>query len=166
MSITALYLYISHGVSRGRDTYGYNIVSLQDAETGKRYRCNGGGYDMVGTVVGEWLQTRFQDRLQGIKERAHVTYDFSQSPRLRTENKDGLYGLANLINIQKPNKKTGDVDRLALDGACGINSMMRVAREIGVHIRYLPCIGRRRSSPGFQVTIYADREELEREVGC
>ena len=34
---------ITHGISRARDTYGYNIVSITNAQTGKRYSTNGGG---------------------------------------------------------------------------------------------------------------------------
>lgn len=44
-------LTISTGTSRGRETHGYPIVRLRDSETGKLYRCMGGGYDMVGIVL-------------------------------------------------------------------------------------------------------------------
>ena len=33
----------SYGVSRGRDTYGYNIVTLTSSAQGKKFRCMGGG---------------------------------------------------------------------------------------------------------------------------
>ena len=46
---------ISYGVSRGRDTYGYHIVTLT-AMGGKKFRCMGGGYDMHGQVLGEYVQ--------------------------------------------------------------------------------------------------------------
>lgn len=36
------YLSLSWSISRGRDTYGYNIARLDDHATGKRYRCSGG----------------------------------------------------------------------------------------------------------------------------
>ena len=48
MTDTVLFTY---GVSRGRDTYGYNMVTLS-SNTGKR--C--GGYDMHGQVMGEYVQ--------------------------------------------------------------------------------------------------------------
>jgi len=50
-------------VSKGRDTYGYNICSLW-VDGVKVSSCNGGGYDMQGTAFAEWLQDNFQDRLQ------------------------------------------------------------------------------------------------------
>lgn len=50
-------------VSRGRDTYGYNICSLY--VDGKKVSCcNGGGYDMKGTAFGDWLQKEFQTELK------------------------------------------------------------------------------------------------------
>jgi len=56
------YLSLKWTVSRARDTYGYNVVTLRD-ESGNRYRANGGGYDMTGTVFGQWLMTAHQDKL-------------------------------------------------------------------------------------------------------
>ena len=46
----------TYGVSRGRDTYGYNIVTLTSSAQGKKFRCMGGGYDMHGQVLGEYVQ--------------------------------------------------------------------------------------------------------------
>lgn len=49
-------------VSRARDSYGYNVCTLYvDGE--KVSQCNGGGYDMEGTVLGLWLAKRFADPL-------------------------------------------------------------------------------------------------------
>ena len=49
-------------VSRGRDTYGYNICSLW-VDGRKVSSCNGGGYDMKGTALGNWVAARFSDEL-------------------------------------------------------------------------------------------------------
>ena len=50
------------GVSRGRATYGYSICSLY--VNGKKVAmCNGGGYDMQGTVFGNWIASKFKDEL-------------------------------------------------------------------------------------------------------
>ena len=114
-------LKLSWSVSRGRDTYGYNICRLDvqspNAERpwqtdSMRYRCNGGGYDMVGTVVAEWLQTSFQDRLR--------VY-------LSTGGTERLCGLRLLL---KDNKATA-----LLDGACGIDSVIRIAEAIGLEFQ-------------------------------
>lgn len=44
------FLEFQTSVSRGADTYGYNIVRLVDTHyNGKAYKCMGGGYDMHGT---------------------------------------------------------------------------------------------------------------------
>jgi hypothetical protein len=147
-------LHLSWSVSRGQDTYGYNICRLDDSETGKRYRCNGGGYDMVGTVLAQWLQDRFQDRLKELSHRAHATYDFHTSPRTREDNPrpDALYGLACLLGLSYSDKKKGEYPSMQIDGACGVSSVERVAEAIGLTIRYMPTFGRSRTSKGFIVT--------------
>lgn len=53
-------------VSRGRDTYGYNICSLY-ANGRKVAACNGGGYDMKGTVLGTYLARAYADRLRALR---------------------------------------------------------------------------------------------------
>lgn len=110
-------LRVSYGTSRGADTYGYTIVRLQDMQTGKRYRCMGGGYDMVGTVFAEWLQEQYQDELQAIKDQAFYFDGWER-------NEQGLYGMRR--------REDGTV---SLDGACGVSSMERIAKAIGLSVR-------------------------------
>jgi len=102
--IPTTYLALSWSVSRGRDTYGYNICRLDVEHGGKRYRCNRGGYDMVGTVVADWLCGTYQERLQTLAMRvASVkrTYDRIHGCRLwqccstavgASMNTESLYG--------------------------------------------------------------------------
>lgn len=58
-------------VSKGRYTYGYNICSLY-VDGHKRASCNGGGYDMQGTCLGNWIANRFPDRLMGLDTPMHT----------------------------------------------------------------------------------------------
>lgn len=53
-------------VSRGRDTYGYNVCSLYVDGT-KVAACNGGGYDMEGTCLGTFIARNYGERLRGLK---------------------------------------------------------------------------------------------------
>jgi hypothetical protein len=53
-------------VSRGRDTYGYNICSLFVNDK-KVSACNGGGYDMKGTSLGNYIARAYADRLNALK---------------------------------------------------------------------------------------------------
>ena len=53
-------------VLRGRDTYGYNICSLY-VDGRKVSPCNGGGYDMNGTALGNWVAGRFSDELMKLE---------------------------------------------------------------------------------------------------
>lgn len=96
---------VTYGVSRGRDTYGYNIVTLRSPNG--QFRAMGAGYDMLGTVFGEWLETILtQDDLA--KAKAY-----------------GLYGVS----------YRGDKHHL--DGACGLGCMIIVAEYCGYEVKKL-----------------------------
>jgi hypothetical protein len=120
----ATLLQISWSVSKAHDTYGYNIARLEDTDTGKRYRCSGGGYDMTGTVFGDWLQDRYQDRLITIADRAYYYYGSGHSYTKSTA-PDTLYGMAHELTAGK----------VHLDGGCGIESMRRIAEAIGLEVK-------------------------------
>ncbi|HKN42978.1 MAG TPA: hypothetical protein VJW23_03575 [Propionibacteriaceae bacterium] len=112
------YLSLKWTTSRAHDTYGYNVITLTDERTGKKYRAMGGGYDMVGTVFADWLSDTHRDELR----------DWAgplgwENPEATVKQVKGFYGA-----IQMP---TG---RVRLDGACGLDSIMRVARALGLEI--------------------------------
>jgi hypothetical protein len=127
-------LTLSWSVSRGQNTAGWNICRLDDKQTGKRYRTCGGGYDMTGTVIGEWLTDRYQDRLQAIGDRASSYY--SKAGGYKTHRVPGssmpfgdidrayYYGMT----------RNDDTGRVGLDGACGVETMLRIAEAIGLRV--------------------------------
>lgn len=55
-------LEVKWGTSRGRDTYGYTTCSLY-VNGRKVAACNGGGYDMRGTVIGNYIAAAFAPEL-------------------------------------------------------------------------------------------------------
>ena len=114
-------LSISWTTSRGRETYGWNICRLDDSHTGRRYRCNGGGYDMIGTVFGDWLENIAQDKLRQLAvDRADQLQDCGYSVTGWRKLPD-LYGLTFAPD-----------GRACIDGACGITSVQQVADAIGI----------------------------------
>lgn len=122
-------LTVSRSTSRGRDTYGYAIVSVQDSQTGKRYRTCGGGYDMLGTAFGEWLASAHQERLKGIGHLAGSYYSKAggyQSHRNEYGNpaRGYYYGMT----------RNDDTGRITLDGACGLRCMLDIASAIGLTV--------------------------------
>ena len=130
------HLSLTWGISKGRDTYGYNILTLRD-EHGHKYRTMGGGYDMTGTVLGDWLESNYQDRLMKIRSRAHSTW--MKSRRFKYNKKqNALYGM-------RYSKTTNGV---VLDGACGESCMVAIAKAIGLSIKYTTA-GRRNTHTGY-----------------
>lgn len=115
------YLEIKWTVSRGRDTYGYNICTIKDTRRDTRHRCNGGGYDMQGTSFGNWLEDTYQARLIEIKDKAH---SISDENGWHDQEGGSLYGMV---------YRTGN-NTVMLDGACGLSSMMKIAEAIGLKL--------------------------------
>src|SRR5688572_29197131 len=76
---------IKWGTSRGRDTYGYTTCVLRNQRGEKVAGCNGGGYDMRGTVIGNWLAATFPNELRAIKEKdmpAHQHWEPATNPQM------------------------------------------------------------------------------------
>jgi hypothetical protein len=126
-------LALSWSTSKGRDTYGYNICRLDDTTTGERFKCMGGGYDMTGTVFAQWLCANYQTALMGLKDRAN--YQILLSGRKTADRDDALYGMTYHEADQ----------RIHIDGACGLDCVLRIAAEIGLEVeRDYIAKGRRR----------------------
>lgn len=128
-------LEFKYGTSRGRDTYGYRIVTLY-VDGKKAASCNGGGYDMFGTCLGNWMQKQFQTELLAMADRAHAIYwcnaDGSRAARgneYREVRDGGLYGMAAITNVE-----TGKVRVVSLDGACGDSSMRNILKALGFEL--------------------------------
>jgi len=100
-------------ISKARDTYNYDICSLWQNNK-KITSCMGGGYDLAGTCLGNFLTLNYTSRLKKL-----YTPDF--------------YGLT-FINTHTDTKlkkyKPGCDIEIILDGACGWSSMEEVARAI------------------------------------
>ena len=126
------YLEISWSTSRGRDTYGYNICKLTDTATRKVYRTLGGGYDMLGTVVGDWMQDAYQDRLRAISDRAGSVYTDGVGGSYKTFTNEYGRTLPDHFYGMTREYTSGNV---TLDGACGLRAMEYVAEAIGVDLR-------------------------------
>ena len=107
-------LKFKYTTSRGRDSYGYNICSLWvDGE--KTASTCGGGYDMKGKALGNWIARKFQNELLKFKEEFYGLKFYKQSSNLPTE------------------KHT----HATLDGACGFECMTAILKNIGYSLKYV-----------------------------
>lgn len=122
-----------HSVSRGQNTYGYNIVSLYIDGSKVASTC-GGGYDMKGTVLGQYIREHYEDRLKKLKGN-HGSLDDGT----------GYYGLTFYDRKNNQRHKTYKKgDNIYLDGACGVSCMVNIAKAIGIDLTYTR-IGRNNS---------------------
>ncbi len=101
-------LEIKYTVSKARDTYGYNVVTLWDGVI--KYKAMGGGYDMLGTVFGEWLWVNYKALIiETIAPKEKEFYGFKSWG----EDAEKSYNI---------------------DGACGLDCMLRIANAIGLQV--------------------------------
>lgn len=119
------------GISRGRDTYGYNICSCY-IDGYKVGTCNGGGYDMQGSSVSEFLNNAFSEELLLLSKR-------------REEGE--FYGL-NYYKTEDGNEKA------YTSGSCGLDCMIRIINALGFKTNY-----KWNKKDGTMYYIYRDTEE-------
>ena len=122
---TPQYLEFRWTVSRGRDTFGYNICSLWIHDR-KVASCSGGGYDMKGASLASWMMDTFQDQLRKLP----ANYGSGDKNK-------GFYGLSfyNAKTKKRQARYSKNVERASLDGACGFESMTRILNAIGYGLR-------------------------------
>lgn len=107
-------------ISRGRDTYGYNICSLWLNGAEKVASTCGGGYDMKGTVLGAFIREYFPEQLKKMDAGKHYGLTFWNP------NGKGVRG--------RYLKHYKEGCEFYLDGACGFREMEHFLREIGFYI--------------------------------
>ena len=117
-------LEISWTTSKGRDTYGYSICRLDDNVSGKRYRTCGGGYDMIGTVLGEWFEDQYQSELLELVEKNKDQLEAYSTSITDWKKVQGLYGMT----------YSAADGRVMLDGGCGVESMIRIIEACGLEV--------------------------------
>jgi hypothetical protein len=122
---------IKRGISRGRDTYGYNIVTA--VSNVKSYRCMGGGYDMLGTVMGDWFAAEHQAEL--------VTLADGLKPK--------KYGAASKSYPDYYGLYADSKGSLYIDGACGLECVNAIIRACGYKIE--TCFSKRGWTEAFLI---------------
>ena len=124
------------GISRGMDTYGYNICTVRDAKSGAKGRCNGGGYDMAGSSLAECLENMqgAYNRLAALITKENAGH-YADELLGRNEYHGGeacrdqgrFYGTTYRID------RKGTV-KISIDGATGYNNVMDIYAKAGVTI--------------------------------
>lgn len=121
-------LKFKYTTSRGQETYGYNICSLY-VDGKKRYSTCGGGYDMKGTVLGQYMKANF---FEDIKKLSGNTGSMDDGT--------GHYGLLYYKDIDGKRtsiKNYEDGAVMYLDGACGFRSMESILYAIGYGLQFI-----------------------------
>lgn len=123
LSLPAI-LKFNWSVSRAYDTQGYNVCTLR-ANGRKVGNCNGGGYDLQGTALAEFVMGQYGKRLVKIKDRAGSVRVENTNPE-RNVKSDSLYGLNIIVHAD------GRLKSLWIDGGCGFGAVCRIMTAIGL----------------------------------
>ena len=124
-------------VSKAVNTYGYNICSLF-VNGQKVSSCNGGGYDMQGTCLGDWLEREFEDELLQLKDNFYgLTFhnpNWQPSQEIIKREEEGKsLGLERYQDFYKQSSKLPTEKHTIplIDGACGVNSVENILKAVG-----------------------------------
>lgn len=115
-------LKFKYTTSKGRDTYGYNICSLY-VNGEKKYTCNGGGYDMKGTVFANYIQNNYQEQLKKLNSKDYYGMWFY---------KDNGTSVERVDTYEESNKKGA-----FLDGGCGFDSMKKILKACNAEMEII-----------------------------
>ena len=126
--------------SKAQDSYGYNVCTLL-VNREKKARCNGGGYDMQGTCLGDWIAKEFEKGLLKFKQDFYgLTYHNPNwqptDETIEKEKKDGFVGLARYQDFYKQSSKLPTEKHTIpqIDGACGFSSVEKILNNLGFKI--------------------------------
>jgi hypothetical protein len=106
---------------RYSDGVNGNIVKVVDkrGDIIKGVRCTGGGYDMTGTCLGQFMEQCFPEQIKRLDSRE-------------------FYGVGHWnTKTKKRQYKSSENTRSTLDGACGMSSMRDILRKIGFKLEYI-----------------------------
>ena len=124
-------------VSKAANTYGYNICTLF-VNGEKVSRCNGGGYDMQGTCLGDWIERKFKDELLQLKETFYglTFHDPNWQPSkeiIKREEEGKSLGLERYQDFYKQSSKLPTEKHTipVIDGACGVTSVEKILKAVG-----------------------------------
>ena len=131
--------------SKAERSYGWNICSLY-ADGVKMSSTCGGGYDMQGTAFGDFIQDEYQERLLKLHRRAGTRWSVSPSgnhkrlkpiKRAKEPWSAGVWWRGELYGLSAYYKR-GETKpfKVCLDGGCGMESMKKIARNIGITTAY------------------------------
>lgn len=120
-------------VSRGRDTYGYNICTLY--VNGDRVSsCSGGGYDMQGTALGDWIEAQFSEELKTLE--AHWTEGEYPNDNYKRHGLCGLYFLRAGAKYSTVGSWE-EGDRVSVDGGVGFSCMKEILLALGFELDWI-----------------------------
>ena len=118
--INGIPIYFVWSVSKGRDTYGYNICTLREGFNRNKIASTcGGGYDMKGTVLADFIKLHFENELKRL-------------------NSKEFYGLSFWNpESKKYHKRYQQGYKICLNGACGFECMQSILNKIGFKLKLI-----------------------------
>jgi hypothetical protein len=112
---------ITWSISKAKDTYGYNRLTALDLETKKKYVAIGGGYDMLGTVIGDLVADKLQSHISMLTPYYIITNNYGLE---KTNSRNAFYGLTF-------NQLTG---KAIIENGCGMANVTKIIEACGYQL--------------------------------
>lgn len=97
-------LIVKWGVSKGRDTYGYTTCTLKHEGIKVGY-CSGGGYDMRGTVLAQFMSREFWGSIKMLDPSLHYGI-YEKGNKKWINGSCGLSSMEHILNALYYERKT------------------------------------------------------------
>ena len=116
---------------RYSDGVNGNIVKVVDkrGDIIKGVRCTGGGYDMTGTCLGQFIEQNFPNEIRRLDPREFYGIKHYNMGSVR----GGRFYRPRERYQVRQSKNT----RTIIDGACGMESMRKILEQIGFKLEYV-----------------------------
>lgn len=142
-------------LSKGQNTYGYNICTIKDTKTGKKGQCNGGGYDMAGTsLAGLLVELELNKHLLKIVGKTNCNYihDATNGTFINNEPGGHTYESPIFYGTYYQIDKKGN-HSVTVDGATGMSNVIDLYGLAGVTITLTHDETKRRQRTGYFISV-------------
>jgi hypothetical protein len=104
--------------------YTSNNTCILEVDGKKFTSAGGGGYDKVGSCIGTWIAETFPERLKRLDSTKNYGLKYYQKQKVKVKR----------LKRWPKSKRQDPHYWLLIDGACGLNSMLTILKNLGCEV--------------------------------
>lgn len=130
MPIKTTHLSLTWGTSRAAATYGRRVCTLRDREAGLTFSTLDHGADVCASSFGQWLEHVYMVQLHALAKYAEFN-DHPGKPYSGPQDASTVFRGMTAHWLEN-----GTIRRVSLDGAVGMEYMVRIAWSLGLRVEF------------------------------